>query len=105
MLNQERHAAEGQVSAKEDELSHFKLQLNTHQKQVFFVNPCLLIEIHIEMCTTKSNQVDELELLNHCLQNSNQELSTTVNLIEKEIAEKRQEADQMYSMPVCFLDI
>lgn len=72
MLNQERHAAEGQVSAKEDELSHFKLQLNTHQKQV-----------------------DELELLNHCLQNSNQELSTTVNLIEKEIAEKRQEADQM----------
>ena len=36
MLDQERHAAEGRASAKEDELLRFKVQLTTHQQQVFF---------------------------------------------------------------------
>ncbi len=34
MLNQARHQAEGQVSAKEDELMRFKLDLSKHQQQV-----------------------------------------------------------------------
>jgi len=50
MLNQERHAAEGQVSAKEDELLRFRLQLTTHQQQVFhessFTNRNLYSDIY-----------------------------------------------------------
>ena len=34
MLSQARHQAEGQVSAKEDELTRFKLDLSKHQQQV-----------------------------------------------------------------------
>lgn len=34
MLNQARHQAEGQVSAKEDELMRFRLDLSKHQQQV-----------------------------------------------------------------------
>lgn len=34
MLNQARHQAEGQVSAKECELMQFKLDLSKHQQQV-----------------------------------------------------------------------
>lgn len=34
MLDQARQSAEGQVSAKEDELLHTKLELMKHQQQV-----------------------------------------------------------------------
>ena len=34
MLNEARHQAEGQVSAKEDELMRFKLDLSKHRQQV-----------------------------------------------------------------------
>lgn len=40
--------------------------------------------------------MNELESRNRSLQNANQELSTTVSLMNKEMGEKRKEAEQMY---------
>ena len=50
MLDQERHAAEGRASAKEDELLRFKVQLTTHQQQVFFLKIPLNQEKFILIC-------------------------------------------------------
>ena len=46
MLNQARDVAEGQVSAKEDELLRFKLELTTHQQQVFSFESHSIFFIH-----------------------------------------------------------
>lgn len=44
MLNQARHQAEGQVSAKEDELMRFRLDLSKHQQQVWDGSFVLLVD-------------------------------------------------------------
>lgn len=63
------------------------------------MNPLLQTEIYIQIYM-ESNQVNELESLNRTLQNSNQDLSSSVSLMEKEMAEKRKEAEQMYYLLV-----
>ena len=44
MLNETRHRAEGQVSAKDDELTRFKIDLSKHRD-------------HVEQLETKMNQI------------------------------------------------